>query len=142
MGCQENREACLQDREFRRISTMPVLIAMPQDFGANCKLSAIVIELCVLSDFVTAPYNPKNKNRHLHRHSAFFGTAEECIEDCCEVRTISYHHSIPVDTCGRSFVPIPKTKRSINYKTRKTSRMFVDGSRACSLPPRVMNAIY
>ncbi|KAH9034041.1 hypothetical protein EDB83DRAFT_1786796 [Lactarius deliciosus] len=32
-----------------------------------------------------SPYNPKNKNRRLHRHSAFFGTAEECIEDCCEL---------------------------------------------------------
>ena len=39
MGCQENREAYLQDREFRRISAMPTLIAMVQDFGANCKLS-------------------------------------------------------------------------------------------------------
>ncbi|KAF8265333.1 hypothetical protein EI94DRAFT_356458 [Lactarius quietus] len=37
------------------------------DFGAN------------------SPYNPKNKNRRLHRHSAFFGTVEECIEDCCEL---------------------------------------------------------
>ncbi|KAH8995817.1 hypothetical protein EDB86DRAFT_1066941 [Lactarius hatsudake] len=32
-----------------------------------------------------SPYNPKNKNRRLHRHSAFFGTVEECIEDCCEL---------------------------------------------------------
>ncbi|KAI9433857.1 hypothetical protein H4582DRAFT_1982964 [Lactarius indigo] len=37
------------------------------DFGAN------------------SPFNPKNKNRRLHRHSAFFGTVEECIEDCCEL---------------------------------------------------------
>ncbi|KAH9017612.1 ankyrin repeat-containing domain protein [Lactarius pseudohatsudake] len=32
-----------------------------------------------------SPYNPKNKNRRLHRHCAFFGTVEECIEDCCEL---------------------------------------------------------
>ncbi|KAH8991545.1 hypothetical protein EDB92DRAFT_2114535 [Lactarius akahatsu] len=32
-----------------------------------------------------SPYNPKNKNRRLHRHSAFLGTVEECIEDCCEL---------------------------------------------------------
>ncbi|KAF8267587.1 hypothetical protein EI94DRAFT_1801491 [Lactarius quietus] len=43
------------------------LIYKMWDFGAN------------------SPYNPKDKNRRLHRHSAFFGTAEECIEDCCEL---------------------------------------------------------
>ncbi|KAH9970349.1 ankyrin repeat-containing domain protein, partial [Lactifluus volemus] len=32
----------------------------------------------------SAPYNPRNKNRRLHRHTAFFGTVEECMEDCCE----------------------------------------------------------
>ncbi len=31
-----------------------------------------------------APYNPKNKDRRLHRHPAFFGTLTECVEDCCE----------------------------------------------------------
>ncbi|KAH9847724.1 ankyrin [Lenzites betulinus] len=29
-------------------------------------------------------YNPKNKDRRLHRHPAFFGTMAECLEDCCE----------------------------------------------------------
>ncbi|KAF8840816.1 ankyrin [Paxillus ammoniavirescens] len=29
-------------------------------------------------------FNPKNKDRRLHRHPAFFGTAGECLEDCCE----------------------------------------------------------
>ncbi|KAF8260330.1 hypothetical protein EI94DRAFT_1780506 [Lactarius quietus] len=38
------------------------------------------------SDFgANSPYNPKNKNRRLHRHSAFFGTVQECIEDCCKL---------------------------------------------------------
>ena len=32
-----------------------------------------------------APYNLKNKDRHLHRHPAFFGTLSACVEDCCEV---------------------------------------------------------
>ncbi|KAH9483205.1 hypothetical protein JR316_0005309 [Psilocybe cubensis] len=41
------------------------------DLGMNCK----TIE--------TASFNPKNKGRRLHRHPAFFGTVEECIEDCC-----------------------------------------------------------
>ncbi|KAH9020874.1 hypothetical protein EDB84DRAFT_1580986 [Lactarius hengduanensis] len=43
-------------------------------------------KLVYKTDFsVNSPYNPKNKNknRRLHRHSAFFGTVEECIEDCC-----------------------------------------------------------
>ncbi|KAI0683269.1 hypothetical protein BC835DRAFT_758930, partial [Cytidiella melzeri] len=29
-------------------------------------------------------FNPKNKGRVLHRHPAFFGTLQECLEDCCE----------------------------------------------------------
>ncbi|KAH9017611.1 ankyrin repeat protein [Lactarius pseudohatsudake] len=43
-------------------------------------------KLVYKTDFsANSPYNPKNKNknRRLHRHSAFFGTVEECIEDCC-----------------------------------------------------------
>ncbi|KAF9266483.1 ankyrin [Marasmius fiardii PR-910] len=33
---------------------------------------------------MNSPFNPKNKDRRLHRHPAFFGTAEECLQDCCE----------------------------------------------------------
>ncbi|PSR72889.1 hypothetical protein PHLCEN_2v11256 [Hermanssonia centrifuga] len=33
---------------------------------------------------MNSPYNPKNKDRRLHRHPAFFGTMEECLADCCE----------------------------------------------------------
>ncbi|KAI0738301.1 ankyrin [Daedaleopsis nitida] len=33
---------------------------------------------------MNSPYNPKNKDRRLHRHPAFFGTLSECLEDCCE----------------------------------------------------------
>ncbi|RPD55207.1 ankyrin [Lentinus tigrinus ALCF2SS1-7] len=33
---------------------------------------------------MNSPFNPKNKDRRLHRHPAFFGTLQECIEDCCE----------------------------------------------------------
>ncbi|KAJ3879583.1 ankyrin repeat protein [Lentinula edodes] len=33
---------------------------------------------------MNSTFNPKNKNRRLHRHPAFFGTIEECLEDCCE----------------------------------------------------------
>ncbi|KAL4261679.1 Ankyrin repeat protein [Pleurotus pulmonarius] len=33
---------------------------------------------------MNSPFNPKNKNRRLHRHPAFFGTMHECLEDCCE----------------------------------------------------------
>ncbi|KAF8987599.1 hypothetical protein BDQ17DRAFT_1334968 [Cyathus striatus] len=36
-------------------------------------------------------FNPKNKGRRLHRHPAFFGTIEECMDDCCE------HCPEPVD---------------------------------------------
>ncbi|KDQ65163.1 hypothetical protein JAAARDRAFT_188410 [Jaapia argillacea MUCL 33604] len=33
---------------------------------------------------MNSTFNPKNKGRRLHRHPAFFGTMEECVEDCCE----------------------------------------------------------
>ncbi|KAI0668109.1 ankyrin [Trametes maxima] len=33
---------------------------------------------------MNSPYNPKNKDRKLHRHPAYFGTMAECLEDCCE----------------------------------------------------------
>ncbi|KAH8995819.1 hypothetical protein EDB86DRAFT_3243523 [Lactarius hatsudake] len=41
-------------------------------------------KLVYKTDFgANTPYNPKNENRRLHRHYAFFGTVEECMEDCC-----------------------------------------------------------
>ncbi|KAF4615928.1 hypothetical protein D9613_011323 [Agrocybe pediades] len=33
---------------------------------------------------MNSTFNPKNKGRRLHRHPAFFGTIQECLEDCCE----------------------------------------------------------
>ncbi|OBZ73133.1 hypothetical protein A0H81_06697 [Grifola frondosa] len=33
---------------------------------------------------MNSPFNPKNKDRKLHRHPAFFGTIDECLSDCCE----------------------------------------------------------
>jgi hypothetical protein len=56
------------------------------DLGMNCtssfRLIHTFVRLCSYQP--TAPFNPKNKDRRLHRHPAFFGTMEECIEDCCE----------------------------------------------------------
>ncbi|KAH9020875.1 hypothetical protein EDB84DRAFT_1441656 [Lactarius hengduanensis] len=72
----------------------------------TCQLLVVcynTIELSVLSDYATAPYNPKNKNRRLHRHSAFLW------------------HSGGVYR-GLFFVQNPRTKRNIIYKTRMTSR--------------------
>ncbi|KAJ7499894.1 ankyrin repeat protein, partial [Mycena latifolia] len=40
---------------------------------------------------MNSTYNPKNKGRRLHRHPAFFGTIQECMEDCCE------HCPAPID---------------------------------------------
>jgi hypothetical protein len=37
---------------------------------------------------MNSTFNPKNKDRRLHRHPAFFGTMEEVLEDCCEVSLI------------------------------------------------------
>ncbi|KAJ6544332.1 hypothetical protein B0H19DRAFT_1380614 [Mycena capillaripes] len=33
---------------------------------------------------MNSTYNPKNNGRRLHRHPAFFGTIQECMDDCCE----------------------------------------------------------
>ncbi|KAJ7181063.1 hypothetical protein C8R46DRAFT_844290, partial [Mycena filopes] len=33
---------------------------------------------------MNSTYDLKNKGRRLHRHPAFFGTIQECMEDCCE----------------------------------------------------------
>ncbi|KAJ8508418.1 hypothetical protein ONZ45_g9303 [Pleurotus djamor] len=33
---------------------------------------------------MNSPFNPKNKERRLHRHPAFFGTMKEALDDCCE----------------------------------------------------------
>ncbi|KAK7436346.1 hypothetical protein VKT23_019194 [Stygiomarasmius scandens] len=44
------------------------------------------IETLVWRNNITlnSPYNPRNKNRLLHRHIAFVrNTVEECMEDCC-----------------------------------------------------------
>ncbi|KAH9930561.1 ankyrin [Amylocystis lapponica] len=41
---------------------------------------------------MNSPFNPKNKDRRLHRHPVYFGTMEECLEDCC----------------GASYCPNPK----------------------------------
>ncbi|KAJ3554518.1 hypothetical protein NP233_g12406 [Leucocoprinus birnbaumii] len=41
---------------------------------------------------MNSTFNPKNKGRRLHRHPAFFGSIEECLEDCCE------HCPQPIDT--------------------------------------------
>jgi hypothetical protein len=43
-----------------------------------------------------ATFNPKNKGRRLHRHPAFFGTMEECLEDCCQA---SFSHAKSSPTC-------------------------------------------
>ncbi|KAJ7775677.1 ankyrin repeat protein [Mycena maculata] len=40
---------------------------------------------------MNSTFNPKNKGRRLHRHPAFFGTIEECMDDCCE------HCPAPID---------------------------------------------
>ncbi|KAK0492741.1 ankyrin repeat protein [Armillaria luteobubalina] len=45
---------------------------------------------------MNSTFNPKNKGRRLHRHAAFFGTMNECLNDCCE------HCPEPIDKDERS----------------------------------------
>lgn len=63
------------------------------DLGMNCKSHRLTLPL-LTDDVSTAPFNPKNKDRRLHRHAAFFGTMQECLEDCCEVRTLITTNSL------------------------------------------------
>lgn len=66
--------------------------------------------LSVTLSFFSATFNPKNKNRRLHRHPAFFGTIEECLEDCCEVRHISFGRRLSL-TNLLLMLGLPKTNR-------------------------------
>ncbi|KAG6807191.1 hypothetical protein H0H92_008472 [Tricholoma furcatifolium] len=60
------------------------------DLGMNCKMFFSALSLWSgLIVFGVATFNPKNKDRRLHRHPAFFGTMEECLEDCCRVRILT-----------------------------------------------------
>ncbi|XP_006457063.1 hypothetical protein AGABI2DRAFT_181422 [Agaricus bisporus var. bisporus H97] len=45
---------------------------------------------------MNSTFNPKNKGRRLHRHPAFFGTIEECMDDCCQ------HCPEPIDEDERN----------------------------------------
>ncbi|SJL01059.1 uncharacterized protein ARMOST_04375 [Armillaria ostoyae] len=45
---------------------------------------------------MNSTFNPKNKGRRLHRHAAFFGTVNECLNDCCE------HCPEPIDKDERA----------------------------------------
>ena len=54
----------------------------------------------ILTDFLItslATFNPKNKGRRLHRHPAFFGTMDECLEDCCEVMRTQFYPLLVFD---------------------------------------------
>lgn len=55
---------------------------------------------------MNSTFNPKNQDRRLHRHLAFFGTMEEVIKDCCEVRT-SLSYPPQLLTLHASIVPTP-----------------------------------
>lgn len=66
------------------------LMMILQDLSMNCRFS---YPSCWSStEACTAPFNPKNKDRRLHRHPAFFGTMEECLNDCCEVGDCCYSY--------------------------------------------------
>lgn len=55
------------------------------DLGMNCMYNlSQLLRKCGTDHMTTATFNPKNKNRRLHRHVGFFGIMKECIEDLCE----------------------------------------------------------
>ncbi|RXW15843.1 hypothetical protein EST38_g10015 [Candolleomyces aberdarensis] len=47
---------------------------------------------------MNSTFNPRNEGRRLHRHPAFFGTMEECLEDCCE------HCPEPIDVDEKELI--------------------------------------
>lgn len=53
--------------------------------NCGCSILNYACIIFIFSFLTKATFNPKNKGRRLHRHPAFFGTIEECMEDCCEV---------------------------------------------------------
>ncbi|KAI0255298.1 hypothetical protein BJV78DRAFT_1151713 [Lactifluus subvellereus] len=62
-----------------------VNLHIPYGLGWDARrIERLIYRTGVLGFWCNSPYNPKNKNCRLHRHSAFFGTIQECIEDCCE----------------------------------------------------------
>jgi len=54
---------------------------------------------------MNSTFNPKNQDRRLHRHVAFFGTMPEVIGDCCEVRVPS--RLFPVSNYAFPVLPGP-----------------------------------
>ncbi|KAJ6554865.1 hypothetical protein B0H19DRAFT_1377542 [Mycena capillaripes] len=49
-----------------------------------CWDAATIEKLVYQTDLgMNSTFNPKNKGRRLHRHPAFYGTIQECLEDCC-----------------------------------------------------------
>ena len=79
--------------------------------------------------FYIATFNPKNEGRRLHRHPAFFGTIQECIEDCCEASRASLFRRI----CHEYFYSTalnPLTKPKENYELKKMRLTFADDLRS------------
>lgn len=56
---------------------------------------------------MNSTFNPKNKGRRLHRHPAFFGTVEECMEDCCEVHSLHSPSNVNSISCFLKHCPEP-----------------------------------
>ncbi|KAJ7058898.1 ankyrin repeat protein [Mycena amicta] len=74
---------------------------------------------------MNSTFNPKNKSRRLHRHPVFFGTAEECIEDCCE------HCPSPIDDDERKLQDQQDeryVRGRISFMQEDVGRQMVSGS--------------
>ena len=84
------------------------------------------------NECVAAPYNPKNKDRRLHRHSAFFGTMRECIEDCCEVYLASCFRK-SVLTPAAQYCPEPGNAEEHGLQDEE-DKLYVRGRVSCVMP--------
>ncbi|KAH9944936.1 hypothetical protein B0H21DRAFT_823086 [Amylocystis lapponica] len=76
---------------------------------------------------MNSPFNPKNKDRRLHRHPVYFGTMEECLEDCC----------------GASYCPNPKDDEETALQVEEDKSYIRGASSTCPslglLPPLIVH---
>lgn len=81
-----------------------------------------------------ATFNPKNKDRKLHRHVAFFGTMQECLEDCCGVSLADHVILVGLTELFRSTALSLVPKRKKNNKRARIRLISVVGFRESDMP--------
>ncbi|KAG8935884.1 hypothetical protein FRC02_005883 [Tulasnella sp. 418] len=83
------KAAAIQNLDGIEMNDYEVAFHVPYGPGIDARK---VEKLIYQTDLgMNSTFNPKNKDRRLHRHPAFFGTMKEVLADCCE------HCPVPKD---------------------------------------------